>query len=104
MLAGRERGLRMSVVKVVRRRDVDYVNPVVREHRLHRFVGGWQARRARSFGCARAAGTDDAVDLDAETAQRVHVDQADESRADDSGAQLPPHRCSHAAIRLVAWR
>jgi len=98
MLPRRERGRRMRVMKVIRRGDVDHVNPIVGEHRLHRLGTPAAGPRPRSFAARAPLEPNDSVDLDAEPAERIDVDQADESGTDDRGAQLSSHRCSHAQL------
>src|SRR3984893_4832709 len=97
MLARRQRGLCMRVMDVVGRRDVYDIDALIGQHRLHRFICGWQSGRSRSLGGPNAAGADDAVDLDSEPAKSVNVNGADESRADHRGAQVASNSCSHVS-------
>jgi len=79
-----ERLLRLRVVQVVRRCQVDDVDSFVREHSLVGVVDGARGGGARPFG--RRAGN--AQDLDPEAPERVDVHRADEARADDSRLEL----------------
>jgi hypothetical protein len=88
MLSSLERGFRVRVMKVVRRGDMNDVDPLVGKHRLHRLVRGGQAGGAGTLIAPGAARADDAMDLDAKPAQGVHMDGADETSADHGGANL----------------
>ena len=92
VLPRREHLLGLRMVEVVRRRQVDDVDRVVGEQRLERVVDG----RDRLCGRALGRGADDARDVDAEEAQRVHVHDADETGADDARPELG--QVAHAAI------
>ena len=81
---------RLRVVQVVRRRQVDDVDRVVVEQLLERGVHRRELLRRRALG--RRA--DDAGDLDAEEPERVDVHDADESRADDAGAERRERPCA----------
>jgi len=76
----------VRVVEVVRGRHVDDVDSVVAEHRLEALVrlGQGHLRRLRPRPVRRRP--DDADDLDAQPAERLDVDDADEARADDGSA------------------
>ena len=87
-LPAREGGLRVLVMKVIRRGDVDDVDARVVEHRLEALVGRRQADLLGARRGALVARTDDAVHLDAQPPQRLDVDGADEAGADDGGADL----------------
>ena len=83
VLPGGEHLLGLRVMEVVRRRQVHDVDRLVREQRVERVVdrrdplrGGALRRRAHHTG-----------DLDAEEAERVDVDDADEPRSDDTRAE-----------------
>src|ERR1041385_4446910 len=78
----------VSVMQVVGRRHVDHVDIRVVEHRLEARVGGRQAELPTARRGAFLARSDDAVHLDAQAAQSLHVDGADETGADDRGADL----------------
>jgi hypothetical protein len=93
VLARRERLLRLRVVQVVRRRQMDDVDGRVREQLLNRLVDGRDPLRSRSL--RRRA--DDARDVDPQEAERVHVDDADEPRADDAGAERSEGSACHGA-------
>ena len=95
VLARGEHLLRLRMVQVVRRRQVDDVDRVVGEQRLERVVHGRDRLRGRALG----RGADDAGDVDAEQPQRVHVDDADEAGADD--ARPEPSRCRSCRDHVV---
>jgi hypothetical protein len=80
VLAGCERRLHLCVVEVVRRRDVDDVDASVGEHVVEARIRLGQARLLPRALRRRAH---DAGDLDADTAQRLDVHDADEARSDD---------------------
>ena len=104
VLPGRECLLHLRMVKVVRRRQVDDVDAVVLEHRLEAVVRGREPLRRGALG-GRA---DDSVHLDSEPAERVDVDDPDESGTHDRDAELveAPHStlAGVAASRLAAAR
>src|SRR5262245_43413042 len=80
VLPGLERRLRLRVVQVVRRRDVDDVDAVVLEQRLVALV---RLRQARLLARALGRRPDDARHVDTEAPQGLDVDDADEARSDD---------------------
>ena len=84
------------MVKVIRGRQVDDVDRVVREQRLERVVH----RGDRLRGCTFRRRPDDARDLDPQQAQGVHVHDADESRPDDT---RPKHR-GHGGVGYAFGR
>jgi hypothetical protein len=83
-----ERRPHLRIVQVVRRRHVDDVDALVCEHRLEGLVRVRQRDAAAQRPRPLRRGADDAEDLDAEPAERVDVDDADEARPDDCRAQL----------------
>ena len=85
VLAGGERLLHLRVVQVVRRRQVDDVDRVVREQRLVAVV---DRREPPSRAARSGRRADDAGDGHAEPPQRVDVDDADEAGADDAGPEI----------------
>ena len=86
VLAGREHGLHLRVVEVVRRRQVDDADAVVVQHRLEALV------RLRQAGFWRARGrrADDARHVDTEASERLDVDDADEPGPDDGRSDHAP--------------
>jgi hypothetical protein len=78
-------------MKVVWRRDVNDVDALVGEHRLHRLIRRGQAGGAGSLGPASGARADDAMDLDAQPSQCVHVHRSDEAGADYGCSELATH-------------
>ena len=91
--AGRQDLLRLGDVEVVRRGDVDDLDRRVVEERIERWVGARHAKRLRPGIAAFRRAAEDAPNLDADPAQRLDVDRADEARADDGRADVgdPPH-------------
>ena len=90
---GGEDGLRLREVEVVGRGDVDRVDRRVVEERLERVV---RARDAERLGPGRATfrgAAEHATDPDADAAQGLDMDRADEARADHGRADIgdPPH-------------
>ena len=84
VLPGGEDRLHLRVVKIVRRREMDDIDAVVRQERVE-----IRAHRPQplGFGSPRTR-PDHAHHLDAETPERVDVDGGDEACADDAGAKL----------------
>jgi hypothetical protein len=68
---------------------VDDVDALVGEHRLEGLVRLGQVVGARLGGGALRAGADDAGHLDPEPPQRLDVDEADETGADDRCSDVP---------------
>ncbi len=101
VLARLERLLHLRVVEVVRRRQVDDVDPVVGEDRVVALVCPGEPLRRRALG----RGARDARDLDPDPSQRVDVDGTDEARPDDRGPELGRKRTSRRArLRtLLGW-
>ena len=93
VLPGREDGLRLRDVQVVRRRHVDDVHGRVGEEVVERRVGARHAEGVGPGGAALGRAAEDAADVDADAPQRLDMDRADESRADDGRADVgePPH-------------
>jgi hypothetical protein len=65
------------------------VDPVVGEHRVERLVRFGEVVGDGLLGRAGRAGADDAGDLDAETPQRLDMDDADEAGPRDRGFDVP---------------
>ena len=80
MLAGGQRGCGLRVVQVIRRGDVDDIDPLVVQHGLEAVVGGRQAKRASAFRGPGMAGSNDTMHLNAQATQGFHVHHADEAR------------------------
>ena len=96
--AGGEDRHRLREMEVVRRRDVHGIDRRVVEQRLERRIGARDAERRgpRLASFRRAA--QHAADLDADPAQGLDVDRADEARADDRGSDV-----GDPAHALLTW-
>jgi hypothetical protein len=72
---------------------VDDLDAIVRQQLVKARVAAWKAELLGARRCALGGGTENAVDLDAEAAQRLDVDGADEAAADHGRADLArtPH-------------
>ena len=99
--AGGQDRLDLGVVELVGRRDVDDVHARVGEQ----LVQAAHTRAARPAASARVdgplgGGAEDAVDRDAQAAERLHVDRADEAGADDGRADVdgPSPRASSLRV------
>ena len=79
--------LRLRVVEMVRRRQMDDVDAIVGEHRLEAVVRLGQ-RHGPLLAAPAPARADDTGDLDAEAAQCVDVDDADEAGAHHSRTEI----------------
>jgi hypothetical protein len=88
VLSGGQRRRCLRVVKVIRRGDVDHVDPRVGQHGLEGLVGRRQAERGSAFRGPGMAGSNDPVHLHAEPAQRLDVHRADEAGPDDGSADF----------------
>ena len=77
MLAGAKGGPRVLVVQMIGRGDVHDIDARVVEHRLEAAIGLGQANLCRPRGGPLARGSDHAMHLHAQTAQRFDVDGAD---------------------------
>src|ERR1700687_2309391 len=88
MPARRQRRLGFRVVQVIRRGDMDDVDPRVSEHGLEALVGRWQAERSGAFRGPGVAGPNDSMHLHAQPAQGFDMHEAYEARADDGRADF----------------
>jgi hypothetical protein len=84
-----ERCLGLWLVQVIRSREVHDVDAIAGEGALEALVhvGEWDDRSLRARPLRRRA--DDAENVDAQPAQRVDVDDADEARSHDGRAASP---------------
>jgi hypothetical protein len=87
VLARLQHRLDLRVMEVVGRRDVHDVHARVLEHRLEAVVGLGQPGGARLLPRALRCRAHHAEHLDAEAAQRVDVDDSDETGAHHRGTQ-----------------
>ncbi len=88
MLAGGQgrRGLR--VMQVIRRGDMDHIDPRVGQHGLEALVGRRQAECGGAFRSPGMAGPNHAMHLNAKPAQGFDMDRTDEARPYDRGADF----------------
>jgi hypothetical protein len=98
--AGGQDGLDLRVVEVVRRRDVDDLDPAVVENLIEAGVRRGHAQLVRACRRAVLARAKHTVNLDADPAQPFDVDGADEPAADDGSSDVTetPH-----SGRLLHW-
>ena len=95
MLAGREDRAALADVQVVGRGDVDDVDGGVGQQGVQDGVGLRDAERLGPRRATLRGAAQHAANVDADPAQGLHVDRADESRPDDGGADVGDrfHRC-----------
>jgi hypothetical protein len=88
VLAGLERGQRLFDVEVVGRRHVDDVDRVVCEEIRQGRVGQSNTEGIRPLATATGRRAEDAAHVDADPAQGLDMNRADEAGPDDRGADV----------------
>src|SRR5438094_8692393 len=86
MSTGGQDGLRVRKVEMVRRCDVDDVHRIVGQERLEGRVGAGHTQLSGTRLAAFWRAPEHAANLDADPAQLLNVDGADEPGADHRGA------------------
>src|SRR5947199_1524274 len=86
MSTGGQDGLRVRKVEMVRRCDVDDVHRIVGQERLEGRVGAGHTQLSGTRLAAFRRAPEHAANLDADPAQLLNVDGADEPGADHRGA------------------
>ncbi len=80
--------LDLRKVLAVGRRDVDHVDRVVAEQLVEVAIGAWNAEPGGPFGAAFIARAKQTAHLDADAAQSLDMDGADEATADHGRANI----------------
>jgi hypothetical protein len=88
MLAGSQRRCGLRVVQVIRRGDVDHIDPGIGQHRLEALVRWRQLQRGGALCGPRVAGSNHPVHLHAQPAQSLDMHGSDEPRADNGRANF----------------